>query len=174
MPFDTTLSPDDERKFQQWKSVNVNPQDSGEDYDFRGAFKAGIVMDPTSQHWPDTYKKPNHETFSDESIYSSLTGTRPGTWKNNETYVPFGGGMNAVPQATPDSTLQDLPGILARHGRMLALQQSNGDFDKVTNDALTTGAFGEALKRQQAWTNDIAQQQHKLVNAPLPGVPPKK
>lgn len=88
MPFDTPLRPLDEIGFQQWKQ-RMAPSDSGEDYDFRGAYHAGLKPDPTTAHWPDTFKKPNHPTFSDQSIYSSLTGTRPGTWQGN-AYRPFG------------------------------------------------------------------------------------
>lgn len=89
MPFDTPLSPQDELAFRQWKQ-QVAPRDSGEDYDFRGAFKRGFQPSPTDGHWPDTFKKPNHPTFSDESVYSSLTGTKPGHWENNTNYIPFG------------------------------------------------------------------------------------
>jgi len=89
MPFDTKLNPGEERKFQSWKSKHA-PKDSGADYDLRGAYKSGLKPDVTG-HWPDTYKKPNHETFSDESIYSSLTGTKPGRWTgaNKDVYTPF-------------------------------------------------------------------------------------
>jgi len=68
------------------------PTDSGEDYDFPGAYKAGVQPDPMTGHWPDTYKKPNHPTFSEESIYSSLTGTKPGRWTGpqHDVYTPFG------------------------------------------------------------------------------------
>lgn len=86
--FDTPLSPLEERLFRSWKE-RYAPNDSGEDYDLRGAFKAGLTPDPQTGHWPDTYKKPNHPTFSDRSIYSSLAGTKPGSWKG-ESYIPFG------------------------------------------------------------------------------------
>ena len=95
MPFDTPLHPQEEVAFQQWfannkKLGNIHPQDMGQDYDMRGAFKAGLQPGP-DKHWPDTFKKPNHPTFSDESIYSSLAGTKPGSWKG-EQYIPFGYG----------------------------------------------------------------------------------
>lgn len=95
--FDTALSPGEEQKFQAWKA-RYAPHDSGHDYDLRGAYKAGFLPDPQTGHWPDTYKKPNHPTFSDQSVYSSLTGTRPGTWQG-ETYVPASSPL--------DSSLQD-------------------------------------------------------------------
>lgn len=82
--FDTPLDRLQERQFQDWRAQhvsagNIHPMDLGQDYDMRGAFKAGVKPDNT-KHWPDTYKKPNHPTFSNESIYSSLVGTTPGVW----------------------------------------------------------------------------------------------
>lgn len=44
------------------------------DYDLQGAYAAGIR--PNGGHLPDTYKKPNHPTFSAESRYS--TAANPG------------------------------------------------------------------------------------------------
>ena len=84
--FDTPLSPQEENDFQQWKQKYA-PQDSGEDYDLRGAFKEGLTPDPVSGHWPDTYKKPNHPTFSVESKYAKDRPDLAGSWQGN-TYVP--------------------------------------------------------------------------------------
>ena len=83
--FETPLSPDEESRFQKWKAINA-PKDSGQDYDLRGAFKAGLTP-AENGHWPDTYKKPNHPTFSDESIYAPLAPERAGHWQG-ETFVP--------------------------------------------------------------------------------------
>lgn len=110
MPFDTPLSDSGEQHFQRWKQAYA-PRDSGEDYDLRGAYKAGITPDPLTGHWPDTFKKPSHPTFSDQSIYSSLTGTRPGTWKG-ETYTPMPPMQRApqTPQEMFDFINQPRPG----------------------------------------------------------------
>lgn len=81
--FDTKLSPEEERRFQRWKAVNA-PEDSGEDYDLRGAFQAAVRPDARG-HWPDTFKKPNHPTFSVESKYAKYG--KPGHWEG-ETFVP--------------------------------------------------------------------------------------
>ena len=80
----TKLSPSNEAKFQAWKKVYA-PRDSGHDYDLRGAFKAGVKPDPRTGHWPDTFKLPNHPTFSDESQYAKYGN--PGHW-NGDTFVP--------------------------------------------------------------------------------------
>lgn len=87
--FNTALNPYQEAAFQVWK-LRYAPQDSGYDYDLRGAFAAGLTPDPKSGHWPDTFKKPNHPTFSVESRYAQ------GPWKvlagswDGETYIPAG------------------------------------------------------------------------------------
>ena len=87
--YETRLSPEEETKFQTWKQKNA-PNDTGEDYDLRGAFKAGVQPDEATGHWPDTYKKPNHPTFSDESIYAKDRPDLAGSWTgpNHDQYVP--------------------------------------------------------------------------------------
>jgi hypothetical protein len=84
-PTDTVLTPAEEDAFQQWKAKYA-PRDSGEDYDLRGAFKAGLTPGPNG-HWPDTFKKPNHPTFSNESKYRDLAPNKAGSWQG-ETFVP--------------------------------------------------------------------------------------
>lgn len=71
----------EEQKFQQWKSTYA-PNDSGVDYDLRAAYKAGLQPQGQNMHFPDTYKLPNHPTFSIESIYSGKDGKVGGQWKN--------------------------------------------------------------------------------------------
>lgn len=85
--FDTPLSPDEESRFRTWKQKYA-PRDSGADYDLRGAFKAGITPDPKSGHWPDTFKKPNHPTFSIESKYAAQVPSKAGSWNGNNFIPP--------------------------------------------------------------------------------------
>ena len=84
--FNTAIDPTEEDKFQLWKRDNA-PDDSGYDYDLKGAYRAGITRDPVSGHMPDTFKKPNHPTFSDQSQYAPLAPDKAGTW-DGDTYVP--------------------------------------------------------------------------------------
>lgn len=84
--YNTRLGDDEESKFQQWKKVNA-PKDSGADYDLRGAYKEGARADPKNGHWPDTFKKPNHPTFSNQSKYAKDAPDKAGSW-NGDTYVP--------------------------------------------------------------------------------------
>lgn len=81
--FDTLLSPREEMQFREWKQKNA-PQDSGMDYDLRGAFKADIqgrLPRDERGHSPDTFKKPNHPTFSEESMYHGAEGETGGRWE---------------------------------------------------------------------------------------------
>jgi hypothetical protein len=87
--FDTKLSEAEETAFKKWKEKWA-PKDSGVDYDLRGAFKAGFKPDENG-HWPDLFKKPNHPTFSDQSVYAKEAPGMAGRWEG-ETFVPPGGG----------------------------------------------------------------------------------
>jgi hypothetical protein len=83
--YETELTDEEEKGFKAWKKANA-PKDSGADYDLRGAFKAG-VKPAENGHWPDTFKKPNHPTFSTESIYAKDAPEKAGSW-DGDTYVP--------------------------------------------------------------------------------------
>ena len=87
--YDTKLDPDEEAAFQAWKAENA-PDDSGEDYDLRGAWKAGLSPDADTGHMQDTYKKPNHPTFSDQSQYAiGNDAPKAGHWaEDNATFIP--------------------------------------------------------------------------------------
>lgn len=102
--YGTQLSPDEEQQFSTWKAQNA-PNDSGEDYDLRGAFKAGLSPDPATGHWADTYKKPNHPTFSDQSMYAQDAPDKAGHW-DGDTYIPpqtpsAGPSIAPTPAASP-------------------------------------------------------------------------
>lgn len=71
--YNTLLSPAEEADYQKEHA----PGDSY-DYDMRGAFKQGITA-AGNGHFPDTFKKPNHPTFSNESIYHGKGG-QGGAW----------------------------------------------------------------------------------------------
>ncbi len=87
--FETHLEPDEESNFRVWKQKYA-PNDSGADYDLRGAFKAGLRPSPKNGHWPDTFKKPNHETFSVESKYAKDAPNRAGHWEGDIYVTPDG------------------------------------------------------------------------------------
>lgn len=83
--FNTVLSPDDEEKYQAWATENRREKDVY-DYDLRGAWKelqSGTMSEDERGHLGDKYKKPNHPTFSDQSIYSGQDGVAGGVWSRN-------------------------------------------------------------------------------------------
>ena len=87
--YNTELTPDEQRAFDQWVSALSAKQgrDASKDvrdYDLRGAFKAGegpsTEEGSNSGHFTDRFKKPSHPTFSDESQYHDTDGHKGGKW----------------------------------------------------------------------------------------------
>lgn len=113
--YDTTLTADQEKSFQAWKAKNA-PKDSGFDYDLRGAYLEGLKP-AANGHWPDTYKKPNHPTFSDQSKYAGF-GT-PGHWEG-ETFIPAKPGSKPSQQMSMAGRLA--PSITADKLRAMPLE----------------------------------------------------
>lgn len=74
--YNTVLSAEDESKFRKWLDVQSQKLKRPiwrdlYDYDLRGFFASGGDMD--GGHLPDTFKKPNHPTFSSESKWNDDT-----------------------------------------------------------------------------------------------------
>jgi hypothetical protein len=72
--YNTQLTPEEETGFNAWteehkKNTGRDIKQDMKDYDLKGIYKAKIKPDPETGHLPDTYKKPNHPTISDDSIY---------------------------------------------------------------------------------------------------------
>lgn len=83
--YDTPLAQEEITPYADWKAKHA-PNDSGEDYDLKGAFKAGVVPD-SNGHMPDTWKKPNHPTFSNEGMYAKEAPELAGEWVGDR-YIP--------------------------------------------------------------------------------------
>lgn len=77
--YNTALTPEQEQQFQVW-AKSLGKQGSSYDYDMRGAWLNGAGQ-AANGHFPDTYKKPNHPTFSDQSQYSGMDGYQGGQWQ---------------------------------------------------------------------------------------------
>lgn len=75
--YNTPLSPEEEQAFHLWAGSRVRDT---YDYDLRGAYKDSGGSPIGEGHFPDTYKKPNHPTFSNESIYHGKDGHEGGAW----------------------------------------------------------------------------------------------
>ena len=103
--YNTQLSPDDEAKFQDWAKANPNMGNTY-DYDSRGFWQAGAGQSDNG-HGSDQWKKPNHTTFSDQSMYNGVDGYQGGTWQqqqdNSYNFYPSSTNM----QMTDPAQLQD-------------------------------------------------------------------
>ena len=130
--YNTPLTPAEEARFQAWGQQQAaqrggrNPAADVYDYDMRGFWKSGGQFDAGSGHAGDTFKKPNHPTFSTYSQYHGTDGNQGGTW---------GGGQDGQPWTfTPSTTNLQVhdPGDLQRYfqqvepGNQLILPQSGG------------------------------------------------
>lgn len=103
--YNTTLSPDEETKFTEWKQQNA-PNDTGQDYDLRGAFRAGLSP-AANGHWADTFKKPNHPTFSNQSQYAvGSDAARAGHW-DGDKFIPPTANQGTTEGKSP-SSLRDM------------------------------------------------------------------
>lgn len=89
--YNTGLTQQEYNQFWDWAKQRYGSQDNVlyemGSYDLQGAWKAiknkEIDFDPQTGHLPDTYKKPNHITFSNESKYSDNKNFIGGQWKQN-------------------------------------------------------------------------------------------
>src|SRR5258708_1928997 len=92
--YQTKLGDDQEQQFLQWVHKNKIPFDPSQnsDYDMRGYYKAMQAGDDNAKraengHFPDTYKTPFHQTFSNESIYATKDAPH---WDGNTLIDKFG------------------------------------------------------------------------------------
>lgn len=85
--YNTNLNPDQEAAFQKWLKEQGQSQGRDmskdlQDYDMRGFYQnQGQFAD--NGHASDMFKKPNHPTFSDQSIYNGANGMQGGHWNDN-------------------------------------------------------------------------------------------
>jgi hypothetical protein len=86
------------------------------DYDWKAAYEDNYI--PDGEHGTDKYKKPNHPTFSDESIHHGQNGNEGGKWedlgngmynfiagKTNRQWHTKTGLQDYFDNAEPDATL---------------------------------------------------------------------
>ena len=71
-------------RYKDWcNKLPINLRET-KDYDLQGAFLDNQVTH--NNHLSDKFKKPNHPTFSNESIYKKYA--TPGEWKDNMFIIP--------------------------------------------------------------------------------------
>lgn len=85
--YNTQLSPEREAAFQKWVKANNREADLA-DYDLRGWFSADGNISGNG-HFSDKYKKPNHPTFSNQSIYHGVAGNIGGSWGEKDNHYTF-------------------------------------------------------------------------------------
>lgn len=76
--YNTPLSPTEQASFRNWaaqryKTTGRNPLNDMYDYDVQGFWKSGAA-NAANGHGTDLFKKPNHPTFSNESMYAGQAG----------------------------------------------------------------------------------------------------
>lgn len=132
--YSTRLSPSDEVKFQQWVTANkvpFDPKSTTPDYDMRGYWKAsqdpaawktlqdggkipadvgpaGTRIDPNDgqPHYPDFWKTPYHQTFSNESQWA---GPNAPHWTDDDKLVTPDGKVVFDDRARPSPPRSDAP-----------------------------------------------------------------
>jgi hypothetical protein len=100
--YNTPLNPSDEFAYRQWVQQNNVPTDPNstapQDYDMRGFYqglqqnnpRAQSAVDPNDSrlHYPDFWKTPLHQTFSNESQWAPPTA--PQWTPNDQLATPSG------------------------------------------------------------------------------------
>ena len=93
----------DANRYLDWAHKGgKNTSEEEQDYDLRGYYKAGGKLTPGA-HLPDTFKKPSHPTFSEESKYSG-PGNEGGKWIKDKkgNYLGFQPGPANLQYRTPE------------------------------------------------------------------------
>lgn len=90
--YNTQLTPKEELAFLEWAEQNGRLRDVY-DYDIRGAYRelmSGAMQESANGHLGDKFKKPNHPTFSDQSIYHDMhnVGGHWARFGNADVFVP--------------------------------------------------------------------------------------
>ena len=92
----TILTEKEEKEFQKWvqqekENGNIPEADNSFDYDYRGYWKTYASKGRDVRvdgHYPDMFKKPNHPTFSTESIWAKNEFKGYATDFKNGQFVP--------------------------------------------------------------------------------------
>lgn len=124
--YNTPLTPVEQGLYKQWLSKLPQEQQNSYDYDMQGAWLSGAGR-AGNGHLPDTFKKPNHPTFSDQSQYSGQDGYVGGHWAD------LGNGKYSY-AASPTNTQFHAPDALGDY-----FKRVEPDSTLVLQPALATG-----------------------------------
>ena len=150
--YNTQLTPEEEREFQAWAKAEGRERDVF-NYDLRGAWKelkSGTMSEDARGHLGDKYKKPNHPTFSDQSIYSTKEN-QGGHWSvenGQDVFVPGRELSAAEANYLQQYFAEREPGVQLK----ARVKESDGAVvdDWYTNPSSLTGdPFIDSLKNDQ-------------------------
>lgn len=150
--YNTQLTPEEEREFQAWAKAEGRERDVF-NYDLRGAWKelkSGTMSEDARGHLGDKYKKPNHPTFSNQSIYSTKEN-QGGHWSvenGQDVFVPGRELSAAEANYLQQYFAEREPGVQLK----ARVKESDGAVvdDWYTNPSSLTGdPFIDSLKNDQ-------------------------
>lgn len=122
--YNTELLPEQETKFLEWANANKRLQDLA-DYDMRGAWLANTGQSGNG-HYPDTFKKPNHPTFSDQSRYHNTDSPLGGKFVGGS----WGRSADGKDTYTPSREMVSQPGYVTfMQQRYMPQVEPNGVFN---------------------------------------------
>jgi len=115
--FNTNLTPSEQKKFNDWvdKASKVRGYNMHEDklnYDLQGYWKNIGKNSPVGKgHFVDTYKKPNHPTFSNQSQYSGTPNPQGGIFKGGTWTQSADGQWSYMPSPEMLTHTESLQGL---------------------------------------------------------------
>ncbi len=175
--FSTPLPTNRAEDWYKWKERNVPEGDVGSDYDYVGAFLAGADRGGPDGHLPDTFKKPNHPTFSNESQYAPLAPDRAGTWDAAGQYVAPSSkaGLRALTPAAQmrQREVQSIKALMAADAidpkdatsRLAQLSQQQRQEEKDAADQASKAAVEQGRNDRAASSRKIQQQNADTASA---------
>ena len=97
------------------EGINGIPLKDAVDYDYYSFYKNGEYKDHKGGHFPDTYKTPLHETFSNESLYS-VPENPGGSWKKNKFIPAIKANGGSIRQLPGGVAIEEGQGVESLHG----------------------------------------------------------
>ena len=154
--FRTDLSPSEEAQFKAWVKANNVPNDDSPqaDYDMRGFWKALQAKDPIATsaidpndkklHYPDRWKTPYHETFSNESQWADPK--KAPKWNDKDQLVGQDGKVLFDDRAHKPAEVDDwVVGAEAKKDEPTAKEPAKKD-DLATRPTPVTDAIGQGVR----------------------------
>lgn len=140
--------------YQNWKSqLPKNLQYEG-DYNLKQLFLDSGAVKPTNGHFPDTYKLPNHPTFSDESIYSNKE--HPGGHWEGDKYIP-------VKKLQTEGVLPGATGSM--YGRLPNVGKAKGNKQRGNFPILSTPSIREDMGHYMDYGGEVPPTKKQLADA---------